>query len=373
MRIAAFLFAVCLAVPAAAIAGELATRNVVLVTLDGVRTQEIFSGMDAAIAAHSAQQVYSEIEYAQERYWAETPAARRRLLMPFFWDTLVPGGMLFGDAERGSRVQVQNSVKWSSPGYAEMLTGEPHAAIRDNTPVRYPYPTALEYVADTLELDASKVAQIGSWDGFPFLAASRDDAFLMNGGFAMFPAAYTTPEIDALVALRRDVMELWEESSNDALTYRIAKAYLLAQQPRLMWLGFSQSDDWAHADRYDQLLDYLHLADSWIADLWATLQAHPAYRGTTTLIVTTDHGRGLLPDDWAEHDETIPGSEAIWVAVIGPDTPALGINVPAGTLQQGALAPTLVQLLGLDANAFNPDAAPPLPGVASAGRQRGSK
>ena len=36
-----------------------------------------------------------------------------------------------------------------------------------------------------------------------------------------------------------------------------------------------------------------------LADLWTTLEAHPAYGGKTTLIVTTDHGRGLTPTDWA--------------------------------------------------------------------------
>lgn len=344
-------------------ADELATRNVVLVTLDGVRTQEIFSGMDAAIAAHSAEDVYSEIETGRERYWAELPVERRRLLMPFFWGTLVPNGMLFGNEEYGSRMLVRNDIKWSSPGYAEMLTGAPHAEIVDNTLVRYPYRTVLEYAVEALGLQKSGVAQIGSWDGFPFAAASRDDAFVMNGAFQPFPAEYSTPEIDALVDIRQQVMELWEESSNDGLTYRIARAYLRAHQPRLMWIGFGQSDDWSHADRYDRLVEYLHLADRWIADLWATIEEHPAYRGKTTLIVTTDHGRGLTPSDWAEHDQTIPGSEAIWLAVIGPDTPALGERVPEGTLYQGSVATTIAELLGLDPADFNPEAEPPLPGV----------
>ena len=346
-------------------AAEPLTENVILFTLDGVRTQEIFEGMDAGIAAHSAKQVYSDIETARERYWADTPRERRERLMPFFWGTLVPAGMLFGNEAAGSRMLVRNGIKWSSPGYAEMLTGEPHAEIRDNTFVRYPIKTALEYVAEARQLPKAKVAQIGSWDGFSFLAASRDDAFFMNAAFDPLPAAYSTPEIDTLAALRRDVMQLWEESSNDTLTYHIAKAYLLEHEPELMWLGMSQSDDWAHADRYDRLLEYLHLSDKLLADLWTALQAHPAYSGKTTLIVTTDHGRGLTPADWAEHDETIPGSEAIWLAVIGPDTPALADQVPAGTVHQGDIAATIVQLFGLDPNAFNPNAGPPLPRVVS--------
>ncbi len=132
-----------------------------------------------------------------------------------------------------------------------------------------------------------------------------------------------------------------------------------------MWLGLSQSDDWAHADRYDRLIEYLHLADRQLQDLWTTIESHPTYRGKTTLIITTDHGRGLEATDWAEHDATIDGSDVIWLAVIGPDTPALGDDVPAGTVYQADIAATILQLLGLDPDTFNPDAGPPLPGVMS--------
>lgn len=347
-------------------AAEPRTRNLVLVTIDGVRTQEIFSGMDSIVAAHSAEQVYSEIETGRQRYWAESPLERRKLLMPFFWGTLVPSGMLFGDTEAGSRMLVRNSIKWSSPGYAEMLTGEPQAEVVDNSLVRYPATTALEYIAATLKLRKPQVAQIGSWDGFEFLAASKDDAFVMNAGFNAFPAEFSSPEIDRLAELRRDVMQLWEEGSNDTLTYYIAKEYIGKYEPRLLWIGMSQSDDWAHADRYDRLLDYLHLTDKLLQDLWTTLQANPTYRGNTTLIVTTDHGRGLGPIDWAEHDETIPGSDAVWLAIIGPDTPQLGTKVPAGTVHQADIAATMVTLFGLDPATFNAKAGPPLPGVMSA-------
>ncbi len=363
MRSFTVMLILCFIVSAPPHAAELRTRNVILVTLDGVRTQEIFSGMDAVVAARSAEQVYSEIETGRERYWAESPEERRRLLMPFFWGTLAPSGMIFGDATAGSDMQVRNAFKFSSPGYAEMLTGEAQAEVDDNAAQRFPATTVLEYVQSELELPKSAVAQIGSWDIFEFLAASKDDVLVTNGGYATFPAEFSTPEIDRLVELRRGVMQLWEESSNDTLTYYIAKEYLHEHEPRLLWLGMSQSDDWAHADRYDRLLDYLHLTDSLLQDLWTSLQSHPQYRGTTTLIITTDHGRGLGPVDWAEHDEPIPGSEDIWLAIIGPDTPPLGTRVPAGTVYQADIAATIVTLFGLDPTKFNPNAGPVLPAV----------
>jgi bisphosphoglycerate-independent phosphoglycerate mutase (AlkP superfamily) len=84
------------------------------------------------------------------------------------------------------------------------------------------------------------------------------------------------------------------------------------------------------------------------------------YRDRTTLIITTDHGRGRQGSDWAEHEITIPGSDDIWLAVIGPDTPDLGEVTTAGTAYQGQIAATLLWYLGLDYAAFDPQALPPL-------------
>ena len=185
----------------------------------------------------------------------------------------------------------------------------------------------------------------------------------MVGVHDSVPKPWGSPRSDDLAALRRQVMGLWEEGSNDVLTFRMAQDYLVRNQPRLMWLALVNSDHWAHADRYDRYLDYLHLADSLLGELWQTLQSLDHYRDRTTLIITTDHGRGVTGGDWAEHDITIPGSDDIWLAVIGPDTPDLGEVREAGTLCQGQVAATMLQLLGLDPAHFVADALPPVPGV----------
>lgn len=344
----------------------LETRNVILVTLDGVRIQEIFAGLDPVIAEHAGRYGYSEIEAGRESFWRESPEARREALMPNFWKALAPEGVVFGNREKGSRVTVRNDYLWSAPGYGEMLTGAPREDIVDNSPRRYRYRTVFEHVRDELELAHHEVAQFGSWDGFKLIAASNDDAFLMTGAREAVPGKLANAEMSLLAELRHEVMELWEESSNDALTYRLARAYLLEHEPRFMWIGLGQSDDWAHADRYDRLLAYLHLADAMLGDLWRTLQRIPAYRGKTTLVITTDHGRGLTPADWTEHDKSIPGSEDIWLAVIGPDTPDAGEMQQVPSVQQGDVAATILQFFGLDPAAFDPDAGPPVPGTLAA-------
>lgn len=356
--LAALAAALWLALPAAAAPR---TQNVILITLDGVRTQEIFGGLDETIAKHADAQPYSEMAVVRTRYAAATPEARRAALMPTFWKTLAPQGIVFGNHALGSRMEVENAHAISSPGYVELMTGAPRAEVVDNTLVRYPHRTALQAVAEERRLDFAKVAQIGSWDGFSMAASNRDGGFLMNGGFDPMPAELSTPAIDTLAGLRREVMGLWEEGSDDMLSFRIAQDYLRAQQPRLLWIGLGNSDDWSHADRYDRLLTYLHRADGLVGELWATLQSLPQYRDRTTLILTTDHGRGLTGTDWHDHATSIPGCESIWALVIGPDTPATGEARGGAVLHQGQVAATILQYFELGPAVLGKDARPPLP------------
>lgn len=361
LRVVAIV-ASCLAFTAA-LAAAPDERFVVLVTLDGVRVQELFGGMDPIIADAPAEQsgIYDKA-VTRPRWWRETPEARREALIPFFWKTLAPAGLVLGNPALACPVTVKNEQWFSYPGYSEMMTGEPQAEVTSNDLVRYPHRTVLEHARESLGLGYHEVAQIGSWDGLKYAASSRDGAFFMNGGHDPVPAELSTPATDLYVDLRRQVQQFWEETSSDVLTWRIAREYLQKNRPRVLWLGLGQSDDWAHARRYDLVLDYLHIADSLLADLWQTLQSMEPYRGRTTLIVTTDHGRGRTPADWAEHDFGIAGSEDIWIAIIGPDTPATGEARDCAGVTQGTVAATMLQHLGLDWKQFNPQAAAPVPG-----------
>ena len=339
------------------------TRNLVLITLDGVRTEEIFGGFDEIIASHSATQPYSEIEEVRGRFIGTTREARREALMPVLWGKLVPQGVVFGNRELGSPMRVQNPHCFSAPGYTEMLTGAPRAEVSTNDVRRYAYRTALEIVARKLQLPMGAVAQIGSWDGFSSAAASRDGIILTTGAFDALPARFSTPEADTLAGLRKDVLGLWEEGSEDVISFRIAEAYIEANSPRLTWIGLGNSDDWAHADRYDRLLVYLNRVDRLIGELWDGLQANPRYKDQTTFIITTDHGRGLKGKNWSEHDCSIPGSEWIWAVVVGPDTPATGEARNTPELYQGQVAATLLQFFDLPASTLGPDVRPALPGT----------
>jgi hypothetical protein len=90
------------------------------------------------------------------------------------------------------------------------------------------------------------------------------------------------------------------------------------------------------------------------------MQAMPKYRGTTTFMITTDHGRGGGLIEWKEHGVEEKGSEDIWLAVMGPDTPALGERSGAAPVAQAGIAATIAAFLGQDYRAAVPAAAAPI-------------
>jgi hypothetical protein len=338
----------------------LRTHNVILLTVDGLRIQELFAGMDPVVAQKAKRSGIYDLERTRKRFWRDTPAARRRALLPYFWDRLAPQGIVLGDKWKGSRVNPRNPLLFSAPGYAEILTGQYQPDVVSNDVKRYAHPTVLQFVQRELRLGPRQVAAIGSWEGFATLSSSEEGAFFTNAGYERVPAAIATPRMAFLSDLQFEIMALWEEGRSDAVTFNLALEYLKTQRPRLLYVALDESDDWAHARRYDRLLDYINVLDSYLKTLWETVESLDGYRGRTTLIVTTDHGRGVTPSDWVDHDEGIAGSEDIWIAVIGPDTPARGEVAPSPTVHQADVAATLLRFLGLDPRRFNPAAGPPI-------------
>src|SRR5262249_38894993 len=103
-------------------------EHVVLVTLDGARTEEVFGGLDLDVLASTQRDGAKPEETATyRRFWAPSASERRRKLMPFFWTLVTRDGSIAGEPGR-TAVRVRNRLWFSYPGYAEMLLGEPHDA-----------------------------------------------------------------------------------------------------------------------------------------------------------------------------------------------------------------------------------------------------
>ena len=69
---------------------------------------------------------------------------------------------------------------------------------------------------------------------------------------------------------------------------------------------------------------------------------------STTLVLTSDHGRGSTVDDWHSHSEKVQGADQIWTAIVGPDTPAVGEGENVPEVFQRDIAPTVLELMGFD-------------------------
>ena len=77
----------------------------------------------------------------------------------------------------------------------------------------------------------------------------------------------------------------------------------------MFYFAFGDSDEWAHQGAYDDYLEAIRRTDGWLRELWAAIQAIPEYRGKTSLLITSDHGRGDNPAEWRSHNNKVNGAE----------------------------------------------------------------
>jgi hypothetical protein len=323
-------------------ATALETENVVLVTMDGLRWQEVFGGADERLMQDIGA---DERVRVKQRYGAETAEARREALMPFFWSTIATEGQVLGDPSQGSSVKVTNGKDFSYPGYNELLCGFSDPAVDSNEKVYNENVTVLEWL-NQKPLFRGRVAAYGSWDVFPFIINDRRSRVYVNAGWT--PLEYgDKATIAELNAIARDLPRNWAGVRYDAITFRGALEHLKAEKPRVLYLSLGETDDWAHAGRYELYLDAAAVADDQLRRLWETLQSMDEYRGKTSLVITTDHGRGDGPQGWKNHSVDIEGSNRMWIAVIGPDAPARGV-LKKVEATQSQVAATVAGLLGED-------------------------
>lgn len=343
--------------------------RVVLVTIDGVRTQELFGGLDTLVARGAPDTVVRDSAALFARFWRPTAAERRAALMPFLWGTLVPKGILYGDAASGSPMRTRNGLGFSYPGYAEIVTGRPQPSIRSNDPVPSPVPTVFEFLREHLRVPQRDIALFGSWTVLRFAAQHIEGSIMAKAGADAMPAGAGTAVTATLDALQPHLLTDWDGTVPDALTTRYALEYLRTARPRALWLGLGEPDEWAHLGRYDRTLESLQMADAQLKLFWEALQSMPAYRGHTTLVVTTDHGRGTGPgpDGWSDHGEAAAGSNDVWALVVGPYTRPVGVAADVGEVHQADIAATLLATFGIDPREYSADAGPPLPGAVTRG------
>jgi len=330
-------------------------RNVFIITTDGFRWQEVFSGADPDLLSDINR--VADTALCKQLFNAPTPEERRSKLLPFFWNVLAKKGQLNGNQNYQNKVQVANPYKISYPGYQEMLTGKAYSRLSPNWPINNPQTTVLEYI-QTMEGYTGKVAAFSSWNIIPYIINEKKAGIPVNSGYELL-----VEEGDTLNALINQVQQSIKPAAatrNDMLTYSAARNYIEKSHPKVLFLGFGETDEYAHKNKYDGYLQKAHQFDQFVADLWYYVQTDPFYKNNTTFIITTDHGRGKYVRSWNSHGFWVRGSGEIWSAMIGPDIQPLGEGKTPETRLLQNTAATVLQMLGIK---FSPN--PPLSSLAS--------
>lgn len=357
-RIVALTFLIASAM---AVAQPKTDQKVILVLLDGIRWQDVFRGADPELLNKESGGV-ENVDALKKEFWREKPEDRRKVLMPFLWNTVAQKGQLIGNRDAGSKMRVANKYHFSYPGYSEMIVGIPDDRINTNNPIPNPNPSVFEFLNGQPRFK-NKVAVFSVWDVVPAMV-NRDKTHIpVNAAMEPMTFGKKSRTIDTLNGLKKNLHHPWPNDPYDALAFYTAMEYLQNDKPWAMWLTFGETDSFAHEGRYDHYLRAMHRTDRMLSELWAKLQSMPEYRGKTTLIISVDHGRGLAPTGWKSHGSDIPGADETWLGIIGPNTQALGVrsNIPDVTTSQ--IAATVGMAVGFDFVAKHPKAAKAIPGI----------
>jgi hypothetical protein len=320
-----------LAIPTAR--AEESPRNVVLVTIDGFRWEDLFRGADPALV---------EDETGRVRY-VDVPD-RAQALAPFLL-SFAQGGVLIGNRDQGSCARVANGYWFSYPGYAEMLSGRPNPAIRSNQARPNEDATVLERLARRPEF-AGQVRVFAEWKVVPAIVNAE------RSGIPVFnPPDESAPHDPQVIAAAREIF---------------------GNLPRVAWIALGDTDNRAHEGDYEAYLRAATEADDFVRALWGAIESDPRTAGRTTLIVAADHGRGeSARGRWRGHGSgrwrgmIVPGlrkegSDAIFLGVRGPGVVSTNGYTMENCATVGQTAATLLAGLGLLAEEGRPDMGAPL-------------
>jgi hypothetical protein len=320
------------------------TENVILITLDGYRWQELFKGADSILIRDKS--IVEDTAELRKLFWEKDFTARREKLMPFFWGTIAKEGQIYGNRAYDNKVNTTNKMKFSYPGYNEILSGvADDARINSNNKIKNPNQTVLEYLNKQPDFKG-KVAAFASWDVFPFIINSERSGIPVNAGFEVAKGNNLTAMEKALNTLQSQVPIIFGGVRMDAFTHHYAMEYMKRNKPKVLFISYGETDDFAHEGKFDSYLRSAHQTDAFIKEIWEYVQSENQYKNKTTLILTTDHGRGdVIKENWKDHGEKISDADQIWMAFLGPDTKALGEVKTEGQLYQNQVAASLAAFL----------------------------
>lgn len=311
----------------------LRTRNVVLVTIDGVRWQEIFGGVDPVYARAAGLLRCGPIDAAQ--------------LLPNLYRHFVGGGVALGAPAHGEVVASGPNFV-SLPGYQEILAGRA-SSCRSNSCATVTEPTLLDELHTEAELGPEQIAVISSWETIERAAARDPSAIVLStgrGGGKTRERVRVTQAASHLLdeGARAEAYPGGFDYRPDRYTAALALAYLASVRPRFLFVGLGDTDEFAHRRNYAGYLSALGATDRFLGQLMETLATLGEYGRETTVLVTTDHGRAA---DFAHHGGDAPESGRVWLVASGGAVPRAGLVDAAVPVRLSDIAPTVRRWMGL--------------------------
>jgi hypothetical protein len=307
------------------------TTPVILVVLDGVRWQEVFSGIDPALAAaHRAG-----------------PVTDARTLLPSLYAALDTRGAAVGAPGHGL-IAASGPNFVSLPGYTEIFGGRSPEHCRDNGCAGATSPTIVDAMRARSRSD-SDVAVIASWAPIGraatavssriVLSAGRDD---VTGGRILAEDPQARSILDE--GSRADPRPGHDSFRPDRYTSALALRYLEVWRPSFLFVGLGEPDEYAHLDDYRGYIASLRAADEFFGRLFVTLDRMGDRGRRSLVLVTADHGRGR---DYRDHGGALPESARVWLLAFGGPVRAQGFVDGPQPRRLADIAPTIRQVVGL--------------------------
>lgn len=334
------------------------TENIIFITLDGVRWSELFYGADSVLINSKTYVNHYLKDTLLSAFDGASAIDKRKKLMPFMWSTIVDNGALYGNRNEGSKVNVANTFWFSSPGYAEIVSGfADDETVFSNDKIYNPNENFLQFLNAKPEFE-NKVACFASWEVLDYVINEPRSKVLVNSGYENVPDSLANDRQKHCHTIQENMYPIpWNTVRADAITHDLAFEYLKEHKPRMLYIVYGETDDFAHDKRYDQYLLSMHKTDRFISEIWQWCQSQEQYKDKTTLLIATDHGRGMESDstweshgNWVKNEKKISfeNSDQTWFAAIGPDIRTQGMVKTQAQYYNNQYAATICHLLGYD-------------------------
>ncbi len=310
----------------ASAATEESKANVILITLDGLRFEEVWDGV---------------------RFPQKAGLPRGTELLP-----KLKARMKHGEA-LGFHLWISNEVAISQPGYRAILSGEFENRCTQNSCGNIDRRTIFDDLYDQGMNQPYELATVASWEVIAKTIESQPGRIVSNIAFQDYQENDLSPSEQALItginSQEKTDLPSWGGSRFDRYTYALSRFYIEKHHPRLFYMQFEDTDELGHEKNYKGYVKAIQDFDDRLDSLIQYLDASGEWGENTSIVITTDHGRGR-GSNWAHHSREFLSADRTWAFVL-PSKHLLKTRKvserPQLTRSQVDIRPTVELLLGV--------------------------